>query len=174
MSVLLSSRDRRRALSCWLMGSVGGEETPAYHTGTVTPGGQLPVWGQMGSVLKSCIISVSSSPGGLSASKPICPVARPATLVADSQKADHVRRNHVIEVVGETTKNLASDATSMDYRRGFGVSQDKPDASTDFLLKAPSNRRRCLVPIVTSGFKKVGSSGRMKLPTRQAGRGARS
>jgi hypothetical protein len=112
--------------------------------------------------------------GGPSLLKPIGPVARPPTLVADSYDADHVRCDHVIEVVGEPTKDLASDALSIDYRRGFRVSQDEPDAPSGFLSKAPSNRRRRLVSVVTSGFKKVGSGARMKLPAMQAGRGTPS
>ena len=90
--------------------------------------------------------------------------------MADGQDADHVGCDHVIEIVGKPTKDLASDAPSMDYRRGFRVIQDEPDASTDFLQEASSNRRRRLVSVVTSGFKKVGPGVRMKLPATQAGR----
>jgi hypothetical protein len=90
-------------------------------------------------------MSFCKADGGPAPLKAIGPVVRPATLVADGQDADHVRYDHVIEIVGRPTKDLASDALSVDYRRGIRVRQDEPDASTDFLQKAPSNRRRRLV-----------------------------
>src|SRR5713101_7006096 len=71
--------------------------------------------------------------------EPVGPVARSATLMADSQDANHVRCDHVVEVVGEPTKDLASDAPLVDHRRGFRMSKDEPDCPTDFCLKAPSD-----------------------------------
>lgn len=163
-----------RHLRLWALDYRLGGSGAAGSGGSPGSGRPFGPFNRSGLVELAIAIRLRKVDGGPAPLKPIGPVARPATLVAHSQNADHARSDHVIEVVGKPTKDLASYALSMDYRRGFRVSQDEPDAPSGFLPKAPSNRRRRLVSVVTSGFKKVGSGARMKLPATQAGRGTPS
>src|SRR6266545_1255768 len=94
-------------------------------------------------------------------------------MVRHGENTDVIRPDRIDQTVGEPAENLLAGSFPGDPWRGLGMSEDKPDRSTNFQSEM-ARGHGILERVALPGLEKFGSRLRMEVPAIQPGRGVPS